>query len=123
MSTGTDEADSVRTGSDPKKSDDAARSPETAFYPVGQQALVPASEHLTTTKNGDHGKSPDAPILTLTGGGRPEDFSYRGVDLLTACVSGDLPLVSMLLGEGTQSGVDMLAADAVRVSDISKTYV
>lgn len=121
MSTGTDEAESVRTGSDPNNSDDAARSPETALYRVGRQTRLPSSGHLiSTTKNGHHGKLPEAPILTLTGGGRPEDFSYRGVDLLTACVSGDLPLVSMLLGEGAQSGVDMLAADAVRVADVSE---
>ena len=124
MSTGTEESESIRTGSDPNTSDDATRSPETVFYPVGQ-ADMPA-EHsrssdacITTTKNGDR-KSSDAAMLTLAGGSRPEDFSYRGVDLLTACVSGDLPLVAMLLGEGVECGVDMLAADAVRVSDVSR---
>lgn len=126
MSTGTEEAESVRTGSDPNTYDDAARSPETVFSPVGQQKHIMPSEHssssdtcITTTKIGFR-RSPDAAILTLTGGGRPEDFSYRGVDLLTACVSGDLPLVAMLLGEGMECGVDMLAADAVRVSDVSR---
>lgn len=116
MSTGTEDAESVRTGSNPNTSDGATRLPETVFYPAGQKTPLP-SEHsstTTTSKNGDR-KSPDATILSLTGGRRPEEFSYRGVDLLTACVSGDLPLVAMLLGEGAASGVDMLAADAVRV--------
>lgn len=47
---------------------------------------------------------------------RPEDIVHRGVGLPTACVSGDLPLVAMLLAEGAESGIDMLAADAVRVA-------
>lgn len=124
MSTGTEEAESIRTGSDPNTSDDAARSPETVFSPVGQKHMASKNRSsdtciTTTTKVGDR-KSSDAAILTVTGGGRPEDFTYRGVDLLTACVSGDLPLVAMLLGEGIESGVDMLAADAVRVSDVSR---
>lgn len=46
---------------------------------------------------------------------RPEDVAHRGVGLPTACASGDLPLVAMLLAEGAESGIDMLAADAVRV--------
>lgn len=45
--------------------------------------------------------------------GRQEDISYRGVNLVLACVKGDLPLVAMLLAEGTEQGLDMLAADNV----------
>jgi len=43
-----------------------------------------------------------------------EDIVHRGMGLPAACVSGDLPLVAMLLAEGAESGIDMLAADAVR---------
>lgn len=46
--------------------------------------------------------------------GRPEDVNYRGATLPVACVKGDLPLVAMLLAEGAELGLDMLAADNVR---------
>lgn len=45
----------------------------------------------------------------------PEDITHRGVGLPTACVSGDLPLVALLLAEGAESGIDMLAPDSVGV--------
>lgn len=45
---------------------------------------------------------------------RPEDVSYRGTNLPLACTSGDLPLVAMLLAEGSDLGLNMYAADAVR---------
>lgn len=44
---------------------------------------------------------------------RPEDVSYRGTNLPLACTSGDLPLVAMLLAEGSDLGLNMYAADAV----------
>lgn len=44
---------------------------------------------------------------------RPEDVSYRGTNLALACTSGDLPLVAMLLAEGSDLGLNMYAADAV----------
>lgn len=43
----------------------------------------------------------------------PEDITHRGVGLPAACVSGDLPLVALLLAEGAESGIDMLAPDSV----------
>lgn len=43
----------------------------------------------------------------------PEDITHRGVGLPTACVSGDLPLVALLLAEGSEAGIDMLAPDSV----------
>lgn len=43
----------------------------------------------------------------------PEDITHRGVRLPTACVSGDLPLVALLLAEGAEAGIDMLAPDSV----------
>lgn len=43
----------------------------------------------------------------------PEDITHRGVGLPAACVSGDLPLAALLLAEGTESGIDMLAPDLV----------
>lgn len=43
----------------------------------------------------------------------PEDITHRDVGLSMACVSGDLPLVAMLLAEGTEQGLDMLAGDSV----------
>eukprot|EP00752_Nemacystus_decipiens_P014307 g12727.t1 len=42
----------------------------------------------------------------------PEDITHRGVGVPTACVSGDLPLVALLLSEGAESGIDMLAPDS-----------
>lgn len=42
---------------------------------------------------------------------RAEDITHRGVGLAAACVTGDLPLAAMLLAEGSDSGIDMLAAD------------
>lgn len=44
---------------------------------------------------------------------RPEDITHRGVGLPAACAGGDIPLAAMLLAEGADSGIDMLAADAV----------
>lgn len=43
----------------------------------------------------------------------PEDITHRDVSLSMACVSGDLPLVAMLLAEGTEQGLDMFAGDSV----------
>lgn len=45
---------------------------------------------------------------------RPEEVTYRGVNLPIACAKGDLPLVAMLIAEGSEQGLDMLEADKVR---------
>lgn len=46
---------------------------------------------------------------------RPEDINHKDVSLSMACVSGDLPLVAMLVAEGAEQGLDMLAGDSVSV--------
>lgn len=53
---------------------------------------------------------------------RPGDITHRGVDLPTACVTGDLPLVAMLLAEGADNGVNMLSADQVRYNTYRTSY-
>lgn len=100
--------------------DGLVRFPPVVFDPVGL-AQVPL-ELMPSASNSTKGTGPEAAgeaprILNVVARGkRPEDITHKGVDLSMACVGGDLPLVAMLLAEGAEQGVDMLAGDAVRRS-------
>lgn len=107
------------------ESNGASRTTDPSRFLLGDGGGVPSwqSVQLGSSTIPPAGSQPRTPTMFLgdsgimrasrLGAGRPEDISYRGVNLILACVKGDLPLVAMLLAEGTQQGLDMLAPDKV----------